>query len=124
MSVISLQEWLKKQEKISTLQKSQSKPNLKSEQTGQTHIKFDPEFDPDDPVVKTLRDIWATLDRTHKHPYMTKSRFARYHADYIGLCASEGWITTKKNSEVWGNKWFITPKGISAMEQLEVYSDD
>ena len=123
MSVISLQEWRRKQEKTSTSKKSQSKQNLKLEQTGLTPINFTPDFDLPDPVIETLRNIYKTLHHTHRQPYLTKSRVARANANLIALCASEGWISTKVNEEIWGNKWCITEFGIQVMNDLEVYEN-
>ena len=121
MSVISLDKWLKSQAKTSKSKKSQSKPNSKSEQTGQTHINFTPEFEIPDPEQVALRELYRTLSKAHRNPFLTKSRFARAKADLIAACASQGYITTRVNEHGFGNKWCITDFGIQTMYELEVY---
>ena len=85
MSVISLDEWRKKREDISTSQ-SQSTPNTQSEPLGQT---------PTDEDLESLMAIWTTLARARQSPFTTKSDFARMAATEIGICASDGLISTK-----------------------------
>ena len=73
--------------------------------------------------LNTLTNLYKFLSYAHRSPFLTKSTFARYEANMVGLCASEGWITTKINNEVWGNKWVITDLGLDAMNQMEIYDD-
>ena len=109
MSVISLDEWRKKREDISTSQ-SQSTPNTQSEPLGQT---------PTDEDLDGLMAIWATLARARQNPFTTKSDFARMAATEIGICASDGLISTKIGESTFGNVWMITQDGLAAMEGIE-----
>ena len=118
MSVISLEKWREKQGK-NRKSKSQSKLHTKLDQTGQTLI--DPEVTEE--LLETLQELYRVLNYCHRRPFLTKSRFARRFADTIGLCASEGFITTKINNETWSNKWCITDIGLDAMYQMEIYDD-
>lgn len=49
-------------------------------------------------------------------PFTTKSDFARVAATAIGLCATEGLISTRVRDGVYTNKWMITSDGLDWME--------
>lgn len=111
MSVISLEEWRKKQEDISA-SNSQSKQNIKSEPHG--------EIPTDEEELRALLEIFIVLEKSKLQPFTTKSDFARLAATAVGLCASEGLISTRIRDGVYTNKWMITPDGI---EWMEGYAD-
>ena len=116
MSVIFLNEWLKKQESISN-SASQSKQSLVLESTGPTHIS--------DAETDALKAIYALLSIARIRPFTTKSTMARDAANEIGMCASEGLLTTKINETTYGNVWLVTQAGLDYMEEIEdVFSGD
>ena len=63
--------------------------------------------------------VYTVLHSTWRSPYTTKSDFARAHATYVGLCASEGLITTKIAEDAWSNEWLITELGMAYMQDLQ-----
>lgn len=115
MSVISLEEWRKKQALLSK-QTSPSNPILALEELGLTPTEVDEQ------MAHTM-SIYIVLDRAHRRPFSVKSRFAREGAFYVGMAASEGWITTAADehpsNEQWGNHWVITESGIRMRRQLD-----
>ena len=111
MSVISLDEWRKKQDDISA-SNSQSQQNTQSETHG--------EIPTDEEDLQALLEIFMVLEKSKLQPFTTKSDFARIAATAIGLCASEGLISTRIRDGVYTNKWMITPDG---MEWMEGYAD-
>ena len=64
--------------------------------------------------------VYTVLHSTWRSPYTTKSDFARAHANYVAMCASEALITTKIADDTWGNEWLITELGMSFMEELQI----
>ena len=108
MSVISLSEWRKKQALLSTCT-SPSHPTSALEQLGLTPTEIDEQ------MAHTMA-IYIVLDRAHRRPFSVKSRFAREGAFYVGMAASEGWVTTAaddhSDNEQWGNHWVSTESGI------------
>ena len=58
---------------------------------------------------KKLTDI---LSRAWNAPFTTKSDFARENADLIAMAASDGFITTRIATGLYGRSWQITPKGL------------
>ena len=110
MSVISLEEWRKKQEDISA-SKSQSKQNTQSGEHGQIPI--------DDAEIEVLLEIYAVLLQAKQSPFTTKSDFARVAANPIALAASEGLISTRLNETTFTNRWMVTAEGMEWMEGME-----
>ena len=108
-SVIYLDEWREKLESISKSQ-YQSKQKLPSDQAGQL---------PTDDEMAGLVAVYVTLKRARTNPFTTKSDYARYGADIIALCASEGLISTKVNEDSFGNRWMITEDGIMWMRGFD-----
>lgn len=116
MSVESLDAWRKKLESTSN-SPSQSMQNMVLEGTGPTHIS--------DEEADALRSIYALLGIARIRPFTTKSTMARDAANEIGMCASEGLLTTKINETTYGNVWLVTQDGLDYMEELEdVFSSD
>ena len=114
MSVISLEEWRKKQDDISASQ-SQLQQNTKSEEHGLIPT--------DEDELSAMADIYGVLQHAKAHPFTTKSDFARMAATAIGLCATEGLINTRLRDGVYTNRWMITADGLEWMEGYdEVFS--
>ena len=115
MSVISLDEWRKKQAALSK-QTSPSHPISALEELGLTRTEIDEQ------MAHTMA-IYLVLDRAHRRSFSVKSRFAREGAFYVGMAASEGWITTAAedhpDNEQWANHWAITETGIRMRRQLD-----
>ena len=116
MSVISLDAWRRKQERLSTSQ-SQSTQTSQSEQAGQTHTD-------NDDTVEVVGYIGVVLQTARMKPFTTKSDFARRAAVWVALCASDGLITTRVNETQISNVWMITQEGLEVLEGLgDVLSD-
>jgi len=111
MSVISLDEWRKRQEDI-LASNSQSQQNTQSVRHG--------EIPTDEDELRALAEIYMVLEKSRVAPFTTKSDFARIAATAIGLCATEGLISTRIRDGVYTNRWMITPDG---MEWMEGYAD-
>jgi hypothetical protein len=37
---------------------------------------------------------------------------------WVGVCASEGWISTATAEDQWGSRWFLTESGLSTRVTL------
>ena len=109
MSVISLDEWRKKQDERSTSQ-SQSTQTSASDETGPK---------PTDDELGVIFDLYVVLRNSRIKPFTTKSDFARKAATEIGMLASEGMISTKMDETTFTNVWMITPDGIEQMEAFD-----
>ena len=114
MSVISLDEWRKKQALLAK-RTSVSNPISALEELGLTPTEIDEQ------MAHTMA-IYLVLDRAHRRSFSVKSRFAREGAFYVGMAASEGWVTTAaddhSDNEQWGNHWVSTESGIRMRRQL------
>ena len=74
--------------------------------------------------MHALMTIYLVVAKARQEPFTTKSEFARYAANEIGLCASEGFITTKVNEQMYGNVWMVTQLGLEYLEDMDdVLSD-
>ena len=111
MSVISLDEWRKKQEN-NLASKSPSKPNTITEEHGQTLID-------DDEGVDGLIAMHLVISHARQKPFTTKSDFARFAANEIAVCAVEGFITTKIKEGMFSNTWMVTEEGLQFMREVE-----
>jgi hypothetical protein len=60
----------------------------------------------------------TVLSRAWHAPFKTKSDFAREHADVIGMCASDGFITTRIATGLYGREWRITAAGLQHLHTL------
>ena len=88
---------------------SQSTQTSASDQTGHPPI--------DEEEMPAMR-VYIVLERSKINPFTTKSDFARMAANEIGVCASEGLISTKVNDGQYSNVWMITRDGLDQMEEL------
>ena len=111
MSVISLEEWRKKQALLSK-SKSPLPENIPWGELGLTHIEVTNH-------TKNLMALYVVLDRAWRHPFTIKSDFARAGAFHVALAASEGFITTKVDVEAWGKRWLITEVGMEVKGELD-----
>ncbi len=110
-SVISLNEWREKQEKLSKL-KSPSEANIPWEELGLLPTEVTEQ-------IESFMSCYITLDRAWRKPFKVKSTFAREGAFYVALCASEHFITTKIAEDTWGDRWTITEVGMEAKRELD-----
>ena len=110
-SVISLQEWREKQEKLSKLN-STSEQNIPWDELGllPTEVSLQ---------LESFMSTIITLDRAWRKPFKVKSTFAREGAFYVALCASENFITTNIAEDTWGDRWIITEVGMEAKRELD-----
>ena len=115
MSVISLEEWRKKQALISG-SKSQSNLNTVWEELGVTPTDKDLPFDEN---VEQMIAFWIVLDKAHREPFTVKSNFARQAAWHIGVCACKGLVSLEVAPDMFTNYWQITLEGIDFLESLD-----
>ena len=116
MSVISLEEWRKKQEDISA-SKSQSKQNTQSDSPGPIHTSSDTE-------KEVLGILFSVLLEARTRPFTTKSDFARTAATEVALLASEGLMSTELSPGHFTNKWMVTEAGLEWMSEVaNVFTD-
>ena len=110
MSVISLDEWRKRREDI-LASNSQSQQNTQSVRHG--------EIPTDENELRAIQEIYAVCEAAKVAPFTTKSDFARSAATAIGLCATEGLISTRVRDGVYTNRWMITSLGLEWMEGFD-----
>ena len=111
MSVISLDEWRKKQAAISKL-KSPLPQNIPWGELGLTPTEVSEQ-------LEAIVTLYIVLDRAWRNPFTTSSQFARQGAFYVAIAASEGLISTNCGEDVWGNKWLITETGMETKGELD-----
>ena len=113
MSVLSLEEWRKKLEERSrsNAQLTQSTPGASPGLTATNEQLIE--------QLPMMAAVYTVLHTTWRSPYTTKSDFARAHANYVAMCASEALITTKIADDTWGNEWLITEMGMAFMQELQ-----
>jgi len=111
MSVISLDEWRKKQALLSK-SKSPLAQSIPWDELGLTHIEVTNN-------IKNLMALYVVLDRAWRQPFTLKSDFARTGAFHVALAASEGFISTKVDVETWGKRWLITEVGMEVKGELD-----
>lgn len=112
MSVISLDEWRKRQALLSDL-KSASPQNIPWAKLGVTRTE-----EVDDHLVNLVA-LYIVLDRSWRNPFTVKSDFARKSAMHVAIAASEGFITTKVDTDVWGSRWCITDVGMETKGEVD-----
>lgn len=52
------------------------------------------------------------MERAHEAPFTVSSDFARTHAIYIAIAASEGLITVLLSGGHFNNRWVVTERGV------------
>ncbi|MBN9346625.1 MAG: hypothetical protein J0I48_10575 [Devosia sp.] len=63
----------------------------------------------------TLTDVLSTA---WNNPFRTKGDFARMNADLVAMAASDGFITTRIATGLYGKSWQITPRGLQHLHRL------
>lgn len=71
-----------------------------------------------DPSPETTLSLTEVLKAAWTNPFTTKSDFARAAADLIGMAASDGFITTKIATGLYGRQWLITEAGLRHLKVL------
>jgi len=117
MSVIYVNEWLKKRDEI-LYSKSQSKPTTESVQHGQTLTDFEQE-DMSEDDIEHLVSFFIVLDRAWRSPFKLKSNFARKAAVYVATSASLGYLSNQIDYDTFGSTWNITPLGVDFIGELD-----
>jgi len=110
MSEISLVEWHKKLELLSTLT-SPSPQNIPWAQLGLTHIEKSG-------YLENLILLFVIIDRAWRKPFTVKSDFSRVGALHVAIAASEHFITTQIDEDSWGKHWYVTPDGQDIHEEI------
>lgn len=67
----------------------------------------------------SLNHLTDVLEKAWSSPFRTQSDFARSHADYVAMAASEGLITTRGINGSYTKDWRITQKGLAYLETLK-----
>jgi hypothetical protein len=68
--------------------------------------------------LEAFMRIHLVLEKARVQPFTTKSDFARIAANEIGICASEGMISTQVSEGTYSNVWMITVEGLEQMEAM------
>ena len=118
MSVISLEEWRKKQVTTSS-SKSQLHLNTPSEVTGQKLTKAEKELDKK--TAEAVSGLCFIIWSAWTLPFTTRGKIARTYPELVGICAGEGLITMKIDSISWGRHWLATDEGLDYLEENEYY---
>ena len=93
------------------MKKSESLAKANWADTGDQHI--DVLNNPDH-----LLAFWSILDLACREPFTLKSDLARKAAFHVAVCASEGLISIKIDTETYSNRWHLTAKGNDVMEEI------
>lgn len=118
MSVISLEEWRKKQA-TSSNSRSQSPRSTQSEPTGLKLTKAERELNrkTEEAISGLCFIIWNAWTR----PFSTRGTIARLYPELVGICASEGLITMKIDDISWGKHWLATDFGVNFLKENDSY---
>ena len=119
MSVISLDEWRKKQEKT-LASESQSKASLTWDLLGVTPTESKALQANE---IEHLVAFYIVLDKAWRNPFKLKSNFAREAALYVATSASLGFISNQIDEDTFCNKWAITPMGVDFKGELDEILD-
>ena len=68
--------------------------------------------------VQSALTLVEVLTRAWMAPFKTKSDFARMNADVVAMAASDGFITTRIATGLYGPRWLITAKGIAHLQRI------
>ncbi|MRN66393.1 hypothetical protein GJU92_07855 [Brucella sp. 10RB9213] len=69
-------------------------------------------------LATTGKKLTDVLSRAWHSPFKTKSDFARENADAIAMAASDGLITTRIATGLYGREWRVTAAGIQHLHLL------
>lgn len=64
-------------------------------------------------------ELLPVLHRAWERPFLTRSDFARTHADEVAIASCLGLITVRHDSTTWGRSWRITARGLSLLNIQE-----
>lgn len=67
---------------------------------------------PYDTLLPVLRRAW-------EKPFLTRSDFARSHADEVAIASCLGLLTVRHDPHSWGRSWRITASGLSLLDIRE-----
>ncbi len=70
-------------------------------------------------MVPTGLKLTEVLRRAWIASFKTKSDFARENADFVAMAASDGLITTRIATGLYGASWLITAKGINHLTHID-----
>ena len=118
MSVISLEEWRKKQVSSSN-SKSQSPRSTQSEVTGLKLTKAEKELDKK--TAEAVTGLCFIIWNAWTKPFTTRGTIARNYPELVGICASEGLITMKIDDITWGKHWLATDHGVDYLKENDHY---
>lgn len=74
--------------------------------------------------LEQFAPLVTVVAQSRVKPFTTKSDFARLHADFVAICAVEGFITTRMSSDTYTNHWMITQEGLEFLEAIDDVSGD
>jgi hypothetical protein len=69
--------------------------------------------------MQNLVSLYIVLDRAWRNPFTVKSDFAREGALHVAIAASEGFISTKIDTESWGRRWLISEVGMEVKAEID-----
>jgi len=56
----------------------------------------------------------------HRHGFSVQSDFARRNADYVGMAASMGLVSTRIVGNAYGRQWRPTVEGLTFLQVVDV----
>ena len=69
--------------------------------------------------------LTEVLLRAYQSPFTTRSEFARTNAEWVAVCACQGFISTSiVGDEEFGRVWHITVMGLMRLRELKEYSNE
>lgn len=69
-------------------------------------------------ITESDRKMADVVLEAYRRGYTVQSDFARSHADYIGMAASLGLISTRIYGNVFSREWRPTVKGLEWLEDV------
>lgn len=60
-------------------------------------------------------ELLPVLSRAWERPFLTRSDFARAHADQVAIASCLGLLTVRHDPQTWGRSWRITARGLSLL---------
>lgn len=118
MSVISLDEWRKKQASSSN-SKYLSPRSIQSETTGRKLTKEEQELERK--TAEAITGLCFIIWNAWTKPFSTRGTIARTYPELVGICATEGLITMKIDDISWGKHWLATDDGVDYLKENEAY---
>jgi hypothetical protein len=69
-------------------------------------------------MTLTEKSLHPVLNKAWNGGFKTKSDFARIHANQVAVCASLGFITTRRAGFTFGTTWLITKEGLEILKDF------